>query len=204
MTGLRYSEEDYQKLINGNKHLKVSSRSASRSQKAAGSASTATTATKPKGTAKARTGTKVSPHARELARLKKNPELMKGNEEHFIQVELLWILECDYPEIYRLTHSTPNSGKRGKLTAFIMQSEGQKAGYPDMTLDAARGVYHGLRVEVKTMTGKPSPDQLRVATDLRAEGYSVVFAYGLQAAKCAFLEYWNLQKGQTMPQELKP
>lgn len=204
MTGLRYSEEDYQKLINGNKHLKVSSKSAGRSKTSAGSSSVAATATKPKGAVKARTGAKVSPHAKELARLKKKPELMKGNEEHFIQVELLWILECDYPDIYRLTHSTPNSGKRGKLTAFIMQSEGQKAGYPDLTLDAARGVYHGLRVEVKTMKGAPSDDQLRVANDLRAEGYSVVFAYGLQAAKCAFLEYWNLQKGQTMPQELKP
>ena len=113
-------------------------------------------------------------------------------------------MESDHPAIYRLTHSTPNSGKRGKLTAFIMQSEGQRAGYPDTTLDAARGAYHGLRVEIKTMTGKPSAEQLKVAAELRAEGYSVVFAYGLQAALCAFLEYWNLPKGQTMPQEFKP
>lgn len=196
---LRFTEEDFAKMTAGKKHLRVAGNSASR-PKAGGRSQSKTDAAK--ALAKAER-VKNSPHAAELARLKKNPALLKGREEHFIQVELFYWLECDYPDIYDLTHSTPNSGKRGKLTAFTMQSEGQKKGYPDTSLDAARGAYHGLRVEIKTLTGAPSEEQTKVANLLRNQNYCVIFAYGLEATKQAFMDYWALLPHQTLPEIYK-
>lgn len=201
---LHFSEEDFARLQANNKHLRIAKTSAGRAKSApSANAPDAGRPSASKAKAKA-VKEKSSPHAAELLRLKKNPALMKGREEHFLQVELFYWLECEHPDIYRLTHSTPNSGKRGKLVAFTMQSEGQKKGYPDVSLDAARGDYHGLRVEIKTLTGSPSGDQEDVAVLLRDQGYCVIFTYGLELTKQAFIDYWRLLPGQKLPDQYKP
>ncbi|EKL0095777.1 VRR-NUC domain-containing protein, partial [Salmonella enterica] len=74
----------------------------------------------------------VSPHAKALAALAKNPDLRVGNCEHYEQVFIFDYFERNYPEIYELLHATPNGGKRSKATAGKMKAEGQKKGYPDM------------------------------------------------------------------------
>jgi hypothetical protein len=84
-----------------------------------------------------------------------------------------------------------------------MQAEGQKKGVPDMALEAARGPYHGFRCEFKTEIGKPSTEQLKVADRLRDDGYCVVFAYGIDAAKRAFLDYWQLTSNMELAYEYK-
>lgn len=133
-----------------------------------------------------------SPHAVALA---KNPDLRKGNQEHYEQVIIFDFFERKHPEIYDLLHATPNGGKRTKATAGKMKAEGQKKGYPDMSLDLPRGVYHGMRLELKEPEGKgPSAEQIEWMHRLRAQGYYVVLAYGAEQAITAILEYVNLPK----------
>lgn len=197
MSGIKVSEEDFTRLLGKNPHLKVNARSASRPKKGAAVPVSATTVSA------APVPFADSPHAKALAQLKKNPALRKGNQEHYDQVELFYWLETNYPDIYERTHATPNSGKRGKLTAFKMQAEGQKKGVPDMALEAARGPYNGFRCELKTEIGKPSEAQVKVANRLRKDGYCVVFAYGIEAAKRAFLDYWQLTSNMELAYEYK-
>ena len=68
----------------------------------------------------------VSPHAKALAALAKNPDLRDGNCEHFEQVFIFDYFERKHPDIYELLHATPNGGKRSKATAGKMKAEGQK------------------------------------------------------------------------------
>jgi hypothetical protein len=140
----------------------------------------------------------ISPHARALAVLQRKPDLLVGSQEHYMQVAVFNFLELHHPDIYDLTYSMPNAGKRSKKTAVAMKAEGQKAGYPDVGLDAARGVYHGFRCELKIEKGKPQPNQNTYATKLRDQGYCVVFCYGFDAVVKAFLEYWNLDENGEM------
>lgn len=140
-----------------------------------------------------------SPHAVALAALAKNPDLRKGNQEHFEQVIIFDYFERKHPEIYELLHATPNGGKRTKATAGKMKAEGQKKGYPDMSLDMPRGIYHGLRLELKEPGGKgPSPEQIEWMHRLRAQGYYVVLAYGAEQAITAILEYTNLKPRESI------
>ncbi|MBO1765031.1 VRR-NUC domain-containing protein, partial [Escherichia coli] len=127
----------------------------------------------------------VSPHAKALAALAKNPDLRDGNCEHFEQVFIFDYFERKHPDIYELLHATPN--------------EGQKKGYPDMSLDKACGIYHGMRIELKEPNGKaPTKEQIAWMRRLREEGYYVVLAYGAEQAITAILEYISLKKGEAI------
>ncbi|WP_426575296.1 hypothetical protein ACP179_00020 (plasmid) [Xenorhabdus stockiae] len=57
--------------------------------------------------------------------------------------------EINAPDIYKRLHSTPNGGLRHKKTGEHLRAEGQRKGYPDVSLDLARGCYHGMRLEFK-------------------------------------------------------
>ena len=48
----------------------------------------------------------------------------------------------------------PNGGKRQRGAAGRIRAEGGKKGYPDILLDAARGAYHGCRIEMKSPEDK--------------------------------------------------
>lgn len=144
----------------------------------------------------------LSPHAKAMARLAKDPSLSDGDGEHWLQVAVMDFLERYHADIYDLTAAIPNGGKRHKKTAGRMKAEGQKSGYMDLTLDAARGIYHGFRCEVKTDKGKPSPPQLDYASKLRKQGYCVVFAYGYDAVVRALIDYWHLPAGDELAGEV--
>lgn len=68
-----------------------------------------------------------------------------------------------------------------------------------MSLDMPRGIYHGLRLELKEPGGKsPSPEQIEWMHRLRAQGYYVVLAYGAEQAITAILEYINLKPRESI------
>jgi hypothetical protein len=140
----------------------------------------------------------LSAHAKAMSALQRKPSLLQGNQEHYQQVAVFHFLEQYHPDLYALSYAVPNSGKRPKKTAFDMKAEGQKSGYPDTGIDAARGLYHGFRCELKTTIGRASPAQVNYAVMLRKQGYCVVFCHGFENTIKAFLEYWHLQPGEVM------
>lgn len=66
---------------------------------------------------------------------------------------------------------------------------GTKAGFPDLFLCIARGGYHGLFIELKTVKGKPTALQQTWLNRLNKQGYKAVVCYGFDEAKEAIKGY---------------
>lgn len=100
-----------------------------------------------------------------------------------------------YPELSLLYH-VPNEGKRSKITGSILKSQGLKAGIPDLCLPVARGVYHGLYVELKYGKNKLSDNQKQWLTLLGGQGYFAVACRGGDQAFQTLLNYLSLKDGE--------
>ena len=101
--------------------------------------------------------------------------------------------EGQYPEL-RLMHHIPNGGKRSKAEAAIFKAMGVKSGVPDIFLPAPKGVYHGLYIELKSGTGKPSKNQEEFINSLRTAGYFVCVCDNLDSVIKTVQRYLNLPK----------
>ncbi|MDE1476314.1 VRR-NUC domain-containing protein [Xenorhabdus bovienii] len=140
-----------------------------------------------------------SPHAIALEKLAKNPELLKRNHEHYAQVHFFYHCEMNTPDIHKRLHSTPNGGLRHKKTGEHLRAEGQRRGYPDVSLDLAKGCYHGMRFEFKHGANKPSEDQKQWLNILSEDGFYCVVVYGEHEAIEAVTQYWCLESGASLP-----
>lgn len=89
----------------------------------------------------------------------------------------------------QLLFSIPNGGKRDMITASRMKAEGAKKGVPDICLPVARGVYHGLFIEMKVGKGRLSPEQESWIERLVLEDYCVHVCYSWTAARDALEDY---------------
>lgn len=143
----------------------------------------------------------VSPdHAERIVEAQCEPQRESTAEErptteHEEQVALFqWAEEQTwrYPEL-ALIYAIPNfHGRLGNLTAkhgADLKAEGRKRGVPDICLPVARGAFHGLYIELKTLTGKPSDVQLEWQAQLRAQKYRAEIAKGWTAARDLITNY---------------
>lgn len=102
--------------------------------------------------------------------------------------------ERQHPDLCMLA-AMPLGGKRNAREAARLKGQGAKAGYPDILLDAPRGRYHGLRIELKapreTLGRKPtvSATQKDWITRLNDRGYCALVCEGWEAARKAILLY---------------
>lgn len=111
--------------------------------------------------------------------------------EHAEQVTLMqWarLHERQYPDL-ALLHAIPNGGWRHVNVAKGLKAEGVKAGVPDLDLPAPRGIWHGLRIELKSAGGVLSDAQSWWIEQLRARGYRTEICRGWEAARDVILEY---------------
>ncbi|MGL5467759.1 MAG: hypothetical protein ACRDCT_06120, partial [Shewanella sp.] len=162
---------------------------------------------------KANAKTKDSnPHAVALARLAANPVLREGgeyrgrklsaNHEHWEQVMLFdWLYRC-HPEVYDDFTANPMGGLRSNKTANDLYDEGVKSGYPDVTGDVVRGVYHGIRIELKYGKNKASANQVVRLNRLTQNGYFCALCYGFDEARQAIEEYLSLADGESVTFDL--
>lgn len=90
-------------------------------------------------------------------------------------------------------HHSPNGGFRDAREAARFKAMGTQAGYPDLTIDIARGGYHGMRLELKrTENEKESDNQVTRIRLLREEGYHAVITKGYDATVKAISDYMKL------------
>lgn len=114
----------------------------------------------------------------------------KTSESDEQQMLFQWasIMARRVPELSLLFH-IPNGGARSKATAGKLKAEGVKTGVPDLCLPVARGGYHGLFIELKVGTNKPSPSQNEWLAALAKEGYRAEVCYGWHAASQVIEKY---------------
>lgn len=86
-------------------------------------------------------------------------------------------------------YAVPNGGSRGGQEGFWMKLTGTRSGIPDLQLDAPRGQYHGMRIEMKYGRGKESEAQIEVATYLRSAGYFCGTYWNADDAMDAICDY---------------
>lgn len=86
-----------------------------------------------------------------------------------------------YPEL-RFLFAIPNGGLRHAVVAAKLRREGVRPGVPDVCLPVARGGYHGLWIEMKAGTNKPTDKQEDWIRDLAAQGHVVAVCWSAEVA----------------------
>lgn len=94
----------------------------------------------------------------------------------------------------KLLHHVPNGGSRSTVEGANLKRQGVKRGVPDLCLPAPRGRFHGLYIELKTLTGKTSPDQDWWIEQLAAQGYSACVCHGWESAVRMLEWYLNIKE----------
>lgn len=129
--------------------------------------------------------------------LPKDPKLLpsEGQEQATL---FSWAKMMDrlYPEL-RLMFHVPNGGGRSKAEAGRFKMEGVKAGVPDIFLPVPRGNYHGMFIEMKKRKGgKVSAEQKVWISELNAQGYYAVVAFGWDEASSCIIDYLEIGKAK--------
>lgn len=86
-----------------------------------------------------------------------------------------------YPELALLYH-IPNERKCSPQEGARFKRMGVKRGVPDLHLPVARRRYHSLYIEMKTQTGRPTPDQNWWGIKLKENGNCWAVCNGWESA----------------------
>ncbi len=100
--------------------------------------------------------------------------------------------EARHPAL-KLLFAVPNAGQRNKVAGGRLKAEGMKAGVCDLLLLFPAHGFHGLAVEMKSMTGYASREQKDFLQALRANGYRAEVCRGWEQAWKVIAEYVGIK-----------
>lgn len=107
---------------------------------------------------------------------KPSPVKHNRNEESQSQQAVIkwWDLACKgFSLPNEILFSIPNGGARDARTGNLMKKEGQRRGVPDLMVAVPMGGKAALFLEMKTATGRLSPEQIKMHAALTDLGYVV-------------------------------
>ena len=87
---------------------------------------------------------------------------------------------CEYRRIP--IFAIPNGGRRNAKEAYFLKRSGLKAGVPDLCVPVARKGYHGLYIEMKHGSNKPTDKQKEWISLLNDNGYCAKVCVGAKEA----------------------
>lgn len=93
--------------------------------------------------------------------------------------------------VARCAFAIPNGGHRSKATAVKLKAEGVRAGVLDICLPKPCGGSHGLWIEFKYGSNRPSPEQMLEIDRLVSDGYTVAVAWDAELAIEFTKQYLN-------------
>lgn len=120
----------------------------------------------------------------------KKPALLESAEQSSV---IAWFF-LQHPELSDLLVHIPNGQNVGTATGARLKRMGLRAGFPDLFLYVPRGTWHGMAIEMKTTTGRPSVLQLKYQKLLTEQGYLSAVCYGFDDARELINKYLNLQR----------
>lgn len=115
------------------------------------------------------------------------------DDEYRIQCAVVAWIAFAYPRA--LFTISPSGMKLPISVAAKLKRMGYLAGTPDLLIFEARGKYHGLFVELKTLKGKLTIPQQEFLACLNRRGYLAVVAYGYNNAVKVIDDYFS-ERGQ--------
>jgi hypothetical protein len=92
----------------------------------------------------------------------------------------------------QLLFAVPNGGDRHRIVAAKMKAEGVRAGVPDYLLLFPVEPYHGLAIELKSLSGYASAEQKIWIERLRNNGYRAEICRGADAAWAVVCDYLGI------------
>ena len=107
--------------------------------------------------------------------------------EHDHQKIVIAAIRRDFPDL--IIFAIPNAGTASPQRGRWLKEEGLLAGVPDLMVARAAHGFHGLFVEMKTLTGSTSKEQKAIIAKLSAEGYLCKVCKGHESALSAIREY---------------
>lgn len=93
------------------------------------------------------------------------------HEEETLQTMCVRWFGLQYPALARRLHHSPNGGRRNLREAARFKAMGTRAGFPDLFLAVARGRWHGLFIEMKSGSGRQTPEQREWQNIAKEEDY---------------------------------
>lgn len=96
-----------------------------------------------------------------------------------------------YPELALMFH-VPNGGSRNAIEAANLKRQGVKAGVPDIFLPAARGIWHGLFIELKVGKNKTSEKQKEWLKKLNEQKYLACVCWSWEEARTTIECYLSI------------
>lgn len=99
-----------------------------------------------------------------------------------------------WPELKLLYHVKNENREGGARAVAIDKAMGVKEGVPDLCFPVPRGNYHGLYIEMKSLSGKARQSQRWWIDELNAQGYLAIVCNGYMEAINALKEYLELPK----------
>ena len=123
------------------------------------------------------------------------PNKKRSTSEHDEQKKLIVFvsneLQPRYP-ILRWLHAIPNGLTLHKSIATQMIYEGAKSGVCDLFLPVRSHNYSGLYIEMKSKTGKLSPNQKEFKSFVEGQGFKVVVPRSAREALREIVLYCEL------------
>lgn len=111
---------------------------------------------------------------------------MSEHDEQVAVIDWCFANLAQYPSL-DLLFAIPNGamlggGRIGAIRMNALKAEGLRPGVSDLFLPVARHGYHGMFVEMKTLTGKPSENQKEFIVAVEAQGYFATVCKGADEA----------------------
>jgi len=104
--------------------------------------------------------------------------VVKRHTESNEQIVAMDWLRAQHPQIALHTLHIGNERKASYYAGYIMKRMGVLKGASDLFMAWPKGDYHGLFIEVKSKTGKPSAEQKAFLQRMRDVGYRAEICYG--------------------------
>lgn len=124
---------------------------------------------------------------------------MSEHDEQVRVIDWCFTHTAAVPEL-DLIFAIPNGamlggGKVGAIRANRLKAEGLRPGVCDLFLPVARGGYHGMFIEMKTLTGSLSENQEQFIERVTEQGYFAPVCFGADEA-IENIEWYLNQKGR--------
>ncbi len=99
-------------------------------------------------------------------------------------------------------HHSPNGGRRDGFTGGQMKALGTKPGFPDLVLPVPSPAgWHGLAIEMKSDTGRTSPEQVGWLDRLADSGWQTAVCRSAADGRDTLARYFGLDPGSLPPLE---
>lgn len=121
--------------------------------------------------------------------------VVRNHTESNEQIAAMDWLRAQHPNIAEHTLHIGNERKATHFAGYIMKRMGVLKGASDLFMAWPSGGYHGLFIEVKSKTGRPSSFQKAFLQRMRDVGYRAEICYGAEEVINTMKEYIGFYQG---------